>query len=62
MMDNEDKRGHLFLDRRVGEKIVINGNITVVVIAINHVKCRIGVSAPRDVAIERDDMIRGPKR
>lgn len=53
---NEQENGHLYLTRRVGESIVINGNIVVTVVDIRHGgKVRLGFEAPRDIPIYRDD-------
>jgi carbon storage regulator len=45
----------LVLTRRPGERIVIAGNITVEVIDVCHGQVRLGVTAPRDVPVFRDD-------
>jgi carbon storage regulator len=46
----------LVLTRRVGEEIVINGNIRVVVTAVKGDKVRIGVSAPASVPVDRQEV------
>jgi carbon storage regulator len=46
----------LVLSRKLGEEIVINGNIVVVVTAIGGSQVRIGVSAPRDVPVHRSEI------
>lgn len=43
----------LVLTRRVGEQIVIDGNITVVVVALQGDRVRLGVEAPADVQVDR---------
>lgn len=48
----------LVLTRKVGEKIVIDHNITVTITAIDGHKVRIGITAPPDVAIHREEVFR----
>jgi len=49
---NED----VVLSRRIGEQIVIDGNIRVMVIAINGDKVRLGTSAPPSVTVDRSEV------
>ena len=46
----------LVLMRRVGETIKINDDISVMIVAIHGDKVRVGVSAPRDVAVHRGEI------
>ncbi len=46
----------LVLTRRIGEEIVIDGNIRIVVTAVKGEKVRIGISAPPDVAVDRKEV------
>ena len=46
----------LILSRKQGEQIVINENIVVTVMHISPSTVRIGVSAPRDVSIRRNEL------
>lgn len=46
----------LVLSRKVGEQIVIDGCITVTVVAIDGNKIRLGVSAPPEVRIDRAEV------
>ena len=43
----------LVLTRRVGEEIVIDGNIRVVIVAVKGDKIRLGISAPPSVVVDR---------
>jgi carbon storage regulator len=43
----------LVLSRRVGEEIVIDSNIRVVIVAVQGNKVRIGVEAPPNVPVDR---------
>lgn len=46
----------LVLSRKAGEKIVINENITITLIEIRGDKARLGIDAPRDVSIHRQEV------
>lgn len=46
----------LVLSRKVGEVVVIDGNITVTVVAINGDKVRLGVNAPQNIAVHRQEV------
>ena len=48
----------LVLSRKPGEKLMIGDNVEVSVVAIRPGKVRLGISAPRDVAIFRDELLR----
>jgi carbon storage regulator len=46
----------LILTRRAGETIRIGADVEVTVIAINASQVRIGVKAPKDVAVDREEV------
>lgn len=46
----------LVLSRRTNESIVINGNITVTVLEIRGDHVRIGIDAPREITIHREEI------
>jgi len=46
----------LVLTRRVGEEIIIAGNIRVTVASIKGDKVRLGVTAPPEVRIDREEV------
>ena len=46
----------LVLTRKVGEEIVVGSNIRITVVAIQGGKVRIGVSAPKDVTVDRQEI------
>ena len=48
----------LVLSRLVDQAIIINGNITVTVVEIKGSKVRLGVTAPREIAIHREEVQR----
>lgn len=45
----------LVLARKIGERIIIDGNIELVVVQIRGKRVRLGVSAPREVPIHRGE-------
>ena len=46
----------LVLSRKVGEKVVIDGNITVEIVRIQGNRITIGIEAPSDVKILRGEL------
>lgn len=46
----------LLLTRRAGETITIGDNIRVTIVAINGSQVRIGIAAPRDVVVDRQEI------
>jgi carbon storage regulator len=46
----------LVLSRKVGESIVINGDIRVVVVSLEGNRCRLGVAAPVAVPVHRQEV------
>ena len=46
----------LVLSRRPGESIVIDGHIQVTVVEIRGDRIRLGIEAPRDVAVLREEL------
>lgn len=46
----------LVLTRFNGEKIVISGGITVEVVEATRGKVRLGITAPRDVTVDREEV------
>ena len=47
----------LILTRRVGESLMVGDEITVTVLGVKGNQVRIGVNAPRDVAVHREEKI-----
>jgi carbon storage regulator len=47
----------LVLSRKLGEKIFINDNICITVVDIDRGKIRLGIEAPRDVPIFRQELL-----
>lgn len=47
----------LVLSRKLGEKIFIGDNICITVVDIDRGKIRLGIEAPRDVAIYRQELL-----
>jgi carbon storage regulator len=46
----------LVLSRRVGEEIVIDGSIRVIIVAVQGNKVRLGVEAPPNVPVDRQEI------
>ena len=49
----------LVLSRKVGERIRIGADITIVLAQIDRNKVRIGIEAPKDIEIIRSELIDG---
>jgi carbon storage regulator len=52
----------LILTRRIGETIKIGADITVVVLGVNGRQVRIGIDAPKNVAVYREEIVERIKR
>jgi carbon storage regulator len=52
----------LILTRRVGETVMIGENITVTVLGVKGNQVRVGVNAPREVAVHREEIFERIKR
>ncbi|HAN68486.1 MAG TPA: carbon storage regulator [Halieaceae bacterium] len=46
----------LILTRRVGESLMVGDNITITVLGVKGNQVRIGVNAPKDVAVHREEI------
>lgn len=46
----------LVLSRKLNEKIVINGNIVITVVKMDRNQVRIGIEAPNDVSVYREEI------
>lgn len=52
----------LILTRRAGEALRIGDDIEVTVMAVNGSQVRIGIQAPRDVAVDREEIAERKRR
>lgn len=46
----------LILTRRVGEAVVIGDDVTITVLAVRGSQVRIGVSAPKELTVHREEI------
>ncbi|EKM6333807.1 TPA: carbon storage regulator CsrA [Pseudomonas aeruginosa] len=46
----------LILTRRVGETLMVGGDVTVTVLGVKGNQVRIGVNAPKEVAVHREEI------
>ena len=52
----------LILTRRVGEKLVIGENVTVTVLGVKGNQIRIGIDAPPEVQVHREEIFKSHSR
>ena len=52
----------LILTRRVGETVMIGNEVTVTVLGVKGNQVRIGVNAPKDIAVHREEIYDRIKR
>jgi carbon storage regulator len=52
----------LILTRRVGESVMIGNDVTVTVLGVKGNQVRIGISAPKSVAVHREEIYERIKR
>ena len=46
----------LILTRRVGETLMVGNDVTVTVLAVKGNQVRLGIGAPKDVAVHREEI------
>lgn len=49
--------GFLVLSRRVGETLVIGGNIEVTISEINRTQVRVAINAPKEIKVVRKELL-----
>jgi carbon storage regulator len=60
--EDEEHAFMLILTRRVGETVMIGNDVTVTVLGVKGNQVRIGVNAPKDVAVHREEIYERIKR
>lgn len=48
----------LILTRRIGESIIIGDDVTITVLGVKGNQVRLGVNAPKDVSVHREEIYR----
>lgn len=48
----------LVLSRKLGQKIIINENIVITIVDIARGKIRIGIDAPREIPVMREELLK----
>lgn len=60
MKEQNEPAGHLVLTRRRDESIMIGDDITVTILQVDGGKVRIGILAPKEVLILREELYTPP--
>jgi len=55
---NTKEKYMLILTRKVGESIVINDDIKVTILGVKGMQVRIGIDAPKDVQVHREEIFK----
>jgi carbon storage regulator len=48
----------LILSRKAGQSNVINGNVIVKVVRVDHEQIKLGIDAPREISVHREEIQR----
>ncbi len=46
----------LILTRKIGESLIISDNITITILGVKGTQVRIGVNAPKEVSVHREEI------
>jgi carbon storage regulator len=59
---NQGGRRMLILTRRVGETVMIGNDVTVTILGVKGNQVRVGINAPKNVAVHREEIYERIKR
>ena len=51
----------LVLSRKIGQRILIGDDIVITIVKVSGDKCRVGIDAPRNVPIVREELVLAAK-
>ena len=60
--ENESGVALLVLSRKLNESLIIGEDIVISVLAIDRDKIKLGIEAPREIPIVREELIIGPRQ
>jgi carbon storage regulator len=59
---DDERKNMLILTRRVGETVMIGDDVTITVLGVKGNQVRVGINAPKNVAVHREEIYERIKR